>query len=260
MNRSLLLVVVGLSVDVRSPEAPAVFHGRSPIAGRPNGARRLRAIRRSSSSGSWAPRQARQTRPDVVRLPVSVQRVPDPDGTVNQLDNNSTRSARPSRRRLPAQRSGPNARSPGRRKSLRRSRAARTLSPARWSRKRDVGDPRAPVVTDPNLRSGNKCIYKPTTGISPYVELSVDMGDARRRWPPWARWRRRSRESPAPMTASRSRRDRRHGLDDQDRRRSGHDRVLGWADAPAKAADLRHREGENVTRILRAAACALAAL
>jgi hypothetical protein len=37
----------------------------------------------------------------------------------------------------------------------------------------------APVVTDPNLRSGNKCIYKATTGIGPYVELSVDMGDGK---------------------------------------------------------------------------------
>jgi hypothetical protein len=37
----------------------------------------------------------------------------------------------------------------------------------------------APVVTDPNLRSGTKCIYKATTGISPYVELSVDIGDAK---------------------------------------------------------------------------------
>jgi hypothetical protein len=37
----------------------------------------------------------------------------------------------------------------------------------------------APVVTDPSFRSGNKCIYKAASGISPYVELSVDMGDGR---------------------------------------------------------------------------------
>ena len=37
----------------------------------------------------------------------------------------------------------------------------------------------APVVTDPSQRSGNKCVYKPTTGIGPYVELSVDRGDAK---------------------------------------------------------------------------------
>jgi hypothetical protein len=34
----------------------------------------------------------------------------------------------------------------------------------------------APVVTDPNLRSGNKCIYRATSGNGPSVELSVDMG------------------------------------------------------------------------------------
>ena len=37
----------------------------------------------------------------------------------------------------------------------------------------------APVVTDPNPRSGNKCIYKATTGVGPYVELSVDRGDGK---------------------------------------------------------------------------------
>ncbi len=36
----------------------------------------------------------------------------------------------------------------------------------------------APVVTDPNPRS-NKCIYKAASGIGPYVELSVDRGDAK---------------------------------------------------------------------------------
>jgi hypothetical protein len=37
----------------------------------------------------------------------------------------------------------------------------------------------APVETDPNLRTGNKCIYKVATGVGPYVELSVDMGDGK---------------------------------------------------------------------------------
>ena len=37
----------------------------------------------------------------------------------------------------------------------------------------------APVVAEVNNRSSGKCIYKATSGISPYVELSVDWGDGK---------------------------------------------------------------------------------
>ena len=119
----------------------------------------------------------------------------------------------------------------------------------------------APVVTDPNLRSGNKCIYKATTGICPYVELSVDMGDGKTAMAAMG-----SMEKAEPGITSPY-----DGIGDQAATvgtaliiRTGEDLVPScsrvWPTRRQRPSDLRHREGQNVTRILRAAACALVAL
>jgi hypothetical protein len=104
----------------------------------------------------------------------------DPDGTVNQLDVNThslseAEQAAFTCEKIRSKRSVARAAKNAAARPRRPDPVACTLvSEAEMSA--ILG---APMLTDPNLRSGNKCIYKATTGISPYVELSVDMGDGK---------------------------------------------------------------------------------
>jgi len=181
MNRSLLLVVVGLSVGCSGAG------GTSSVP---------RAVA-DSWSAKWCQAVPGNTKEQLIGImgaPTGTTDTTlmwsayqyqfnaflDPDGTVNQLDNNvhslseaeqAALTCAPVRTKRSVARAAKIAAAKPRRPD---PVACTLVSEAEMSA--ILG---APVVTDPNLRSGNKCIYKATTGISPYVELSVDMGDGK---------------------------------------------------------------------------------
>ena len=105
----------------------------------------------------------------------------DPDGTVKQLDISldspseaekaALKCGQVRTRRSVAAAAAAGATPP---RTSPRARACALVSEAEMSA--ILG---APVVAEVNNRSSGKCIYKATSGISPYVELSVDWGDGK---------------------------------------------------------------------------------
>ena len=174
----------------------------------------------------------------------------DPDGTVKQLDisldspSEAEKAALKcgevrTRRSVAAAAAGatPPRTSP-------RARACALVSEAEMSA--ILG---APVVAEVNNRSSGKCIYKATSGISPYVELSVDWGDGKTAMTAMGMVEKHEPGLTNPY------RDRGPGsggrscVDDSHRRGPGHHCLFGCLGGTRQGqAHLRDRQGENVMR------------